>query len=347
MHTKVIMKTTLAVLLAVFWSSIVFVSYAQSAIIAEATSELNFRHSYRINNGSVPDGIRLSSVPGSLSISSDLQTNVNEPTAVLETANFVQVGNPFLTPALPFESRRNHRTTFNAGTEGAQSDFDISATSENDPDSDPTATSIVERVIDNSGGAEVVLTTANIAAQASASFGITRGYRLQNLSDNLTNFSIIGDVDFDLSSQYEGANGFANASMSVFTLFEQALGVSADFSLSSVYDPDFTMSGTGASVFESLTFNEPILGGFLFSGSTRAQGNGGDVMSASIRELFTYRLDLTMEAGSSFDFFTGFSQENIAEYDPQAVSVSAPSTLSLFCVTLLVLGFKRRQSFYE
>lgn len=325
--------------LAIVISSSFILAQAQAAIIVEASSELDYRHSYLINNGSVPDGISLSNVPQSLTIQGNVQSSANEATAINEEAGSVQIGNPFATPPLPFESRRQNRTTFNSGAEGAQSDYDVSITARDDPNADPSLTSIVERTIDNSGGAEVVLSTQDVSAQASSFYNAERGYRLVNISNNRQVFSIIGDVSFDMFSQFEGSNGFASASVSLFTLFENVQGVAANFSLGNAYNPDIVEDGAGASVFESLTFNEPNIGGFLFNGSTMAQGNGG-ITTASISEQFTYRLELIMDAGASFDFFTGFRQRNITEYDPQSINVSAPIGLGLF--SLALLAFIRR-----
>lgn len=314
-------------------------SMAQAAIIAEATSELEYRHSYLINNGSVPQGIRLSSVPQSLSIAGGAQSTVDEGSAINEEGFEVQVGNPFLTPPLPYEARRNNRTTLNAGAEGAQSDYDISALSVYDQDTLPIVASTIQRDIENSGAAEVVLSSQAVAAEAESFYNITRGYRLENISNQRQRFSIVGDVSFDLFSQYEGMGGFADTAMSLFTLFENVMGVNATLDLTSFYDPNIVESNANASVFERLTTNEPNLGGFLLSTSALAEG-GGDVSTASISESFSYRLLIEMDVGSSFEFFTGFSQRNTAIFDPQSINVSSPTALILFGFSALILLFR-------
>ncbi|WP_371194810.1 hypothetical protein [Glaciecola sp. SC05] len=314
--------------------------YAQAAIIT-ANSELEFRHAYEINNGSVPQGVNISNSPQTLSISGGALSSIDDPAALEEDNPFVQVGNPFTSPALPFRAIRDRRSTYNAGTEGAQSDYDVSVTSRDDPEGDPTLTSIVERSVENSGGAEIRLATQDIAAQANSFYNSNRGYLVENISNNRQVFSITGDVSFDFLSEFEGDNGFASAGMSVFTLFEKTQGVAANFSLNSPYTPNIIENGSGASVFESLTFNEPNFDGFLFTGSTMAQANGGTT-TASLSELFSYRLDLIMEAGSSFEFFSGFSQSNAVEYNPQSIDVDAPLGMGLFSIALLSLALTRR-----
>ncbi|MDT0593404.1 hypothetical protein [Glaciecola petra] len=313
---------------------------AQAAIITQATSELEYTHNYSVNNGRVPEGIRLSTTPQTLSIGGNARSEVDEESAINENASEVQVANPFSNPVLPYEARRNNRTTFNAGAEGAQSDYDISVRTVNDPDADPTASSIIQRDTNNSGAAELVLLSQTVAAEAESRYNMTRGYTLENISNQRQQFFITGNVSFDLFSEYEGLGGFANSAMSLFTLFENVAGVNATLDLTSVYDPDIVQSNANASVFERLTTNEPNFGGFLLSTSARAEG-GGNISTASISEAFSYRILIDMDVGTRFDFLTGFSQRNTVLFDPQSVEVNGPAISLLFSVSLVLLGFKR------
>ncbi|WP_300037718.1 VPLPA-CTERM sorting domain-containing protein [uncultured Roseobacter sp.] len=304
-----------------------------------ADSDLRLYHSYVLNSGSVPQGIRLSVLPGSLEISGGAESSVDDPTATNSVTTDVVVGNPFSDPPLPYSASRSDQTTLPGGTEGAGSSFDVEVTAIDDPDADPFETSIIERTVRNSGSARAGITSEPVAAAAHSNYAITRGYLFENLSDDLISFNIVGDVRASFSAGYDGVDGFARTSGTIFNEFGNGVGAEIGYLPLAPYLRTVTEEGDSAAVAENLITGSD---GFMFSAATGATGTGGE-NTAALDVTWRYLFSISLDPGGSLEMLTGFRQRNAVEYMPQPAQVPLPASLAFLLAGMAGLGVLRQR----
>lgn len=332
----------------IVFSFSIFASLASGMAIAapiSADSDLMLFHDYTVNSGSVPQGLSFNIVPGTLVLSSSADSQVDDPAASQINSTSAQVGNAFATPPIPFLANRLNRTTINAGAEGAEASYNVSITQRDDPDADPLETSIVERTVDVNGSARAGISSAPIAADAMSQFENARGYSFENTTNSMIAFNIVGEVRASLSADYNGEDGFARASGTLFLRFEDLMGASVSFLPISPYSRTIDDSDPGASITESLMIGSSF-GGFDFSASATALGNGGDT-SANFDATFRYLFGVSIDAGGSLVMRTGHTQVNAVEYNPVPGVVPLPAGIPLLCTTFIGLAMLRRRGPYQ
>ncbi|MEM6310078.1 MAG: hypothetical protein AAF754_08505 [Pseudomonadota bacterium] len=300
----------------------------------QAISSLGINNSYTVNNGSVPEGIRLENVVPSLSVSGDVQSSVDDPAATTTTANDTVVGNPFLDPPRPFSANRLSTTTLPGSAEGSTAFFGIEIETEHDADVTDPITSIVSRSTKQSGGAQASISSAPVAAAAFSEFENERAYRFENTTNAEISFVIDGIIDANLLAFYDGTDGFARATGTAYTLFENAIDASAFFAPLTPYVPLTSASNDSASAVESLVANSD---GISLSVAASALGDGSDPL-AEVELEFGYFFLVTLDGGGSIDLRTGFSQRNEVQYNPQIAAVPLPAGLPLLLFALAALS---------
>lgn len=310
----------------------VSVGHAQAAPVS-ATSGLDITHNYIINGGNVPQGIRLSVVPGALDISSNVASTVDDPASDTAESQNVVIGDPFATPAVPFTAVRTRITTAPPSDNLAAAGYAVEATSIDDPDANPFDTSITERRIDNSGGAQLSSSTGDVALAGSSRFMIERGYQFENTSNDLISFNLIGQMTADMSASADGFGTQARTAAFMDIVFADAVGVNISYLALTPYLPNITETGPGASVTQSLFGDDT---GLTFSSVISATGS--DVPSEGLFDMtFRYRFGVSMQAGASVSFLTGFNQSNGVNYTvpaPQPPAVPLPASLPFLLVGL-------------
>ncbi|WP_298837948.1 VPLPA-CTERM sorting domain-containing protein [uncultured Roseobacter sp.] len=327
----------------VFSASAIAALCAGTAFAApiSADSALTLYHSYTVNSGSAPAAVRISTLPGSLVLQSDLASTVDDPTATNTTSVNTVIGNPFADPVVPFSSERTDETTLPGGSEGSAAAYSVEITAVDDPEADPFVTSIVERTINNSGSASAEITSDPVAAAARASFRNERGYLFENTSDALVSFNIAGDVRASFLSTYDGTDGFSRASGTLFSEFGSGIGAEVGYLPLAPYLRTITEEGEGAMVAETLATSGEGFDGFVFSAATSAPGTGSPV-EAALDVTFRYLFSISLEPGGSLEMRTGFRQFNAVEYAPGPSPVPLPASLSFLLAGLVGLGVARR-----
>ena len=328
----------------VFSLSATMTLWAGAAISApvSANSELSLFHRYTVNSGSVPDAVRLSSLPGTLVLDADIGTAVDDPDA--ENTNSVNtvIGNPFSEPPVPFSSTRTDETVLPGGAEGAFAAYDVEIISVDDPDANPFDTSIVDRTVNNSGSVQAEITSGPVGAEGSAFFNNERGYLFENVSDSLVSFNIVGDVRASFLSSYDGSDGFARASGTLFSEFGAHSGATVSYLPLAPYLRTITEEGGTAQVTENLVTSGDGFDGFLFSAATSAAG-GADAAEAALDVTFRYLFSISLDPGGSVELLTGFRQRNAVEYTPAPAPVPLPASFSFLLAGLAGLGIARRR----
>jgi hypothetical protein len=328
---------TLPIVATALWSSVAW------AAPISATSELEMFHRYTVNSGSVPTGLRINNLFGSLILESSATSNVDDPGASTTNIPFVQVGNPFSDPATPYIAQRIDSTTINAGTEGSQSSYDLTLTAVDDPDANPADTSIVDRTVDTTGSARASITTAPVSADALSSYDVERGYTFENESDESIAFNIVGTVTASFLASYDGLDGFARASGSLFLEFQDLVGTEINYLPIAPYLRSIEDDAPGAFVSESLVTSNGAFNGFNFTAGASAIGDGGDT-DASFDATFRYLFQVQMDAGASFNLITGNNQVNGVEYTPVIAPVPVPASLPILGTALLAFAALKRRA---
>ncbi|WP_288937874.1 hypothetical protein [uncultured Roseovarius sp.] len=309
---------------------------AQAATV-NATSDLNMLHSYTVNSGSVPAGVRLSLLAGALALGENAASSVDDPTAINSTIPFAQVANPFTDPPIPYIAQRVDRSTINGGLDGSQAQYDMSATSVDDPDANPLDTSIVERTVDTSGAARVFLSAGDVAASAHSDFLLDRGFSFVNESGESVSFNITGEVTASFLASHDGMDGFARASGNLFLEFADMIGTQVDYLPLAPYLRTIEDGDAGASVTEQLVTSGGAFDGFNFSAATTAIADGSDT-TASFDASFRYMFRVQMDPGARFNLMTGARQANAVEYTPQLSPVPLPASLPVLGSAFLMLA---------
>jgi hypothetical protein len=153
----------------------------------DAMSEIFLSHSWLINSGNVPDGIKVENLSNTLVIDSEISTMIDDPTAE-ETVNqnFV-VGNPFSDPPVAVDAERIHFTTVDDKPDFAAAIYSYTIESEDDPDDG--VFDITRRDIDQYGLARVNTEDNLVDASAMSSHVGGREFRFVNTSDDLISFN--------------------------------------------------------------------------------------------------------------------------------------------------------------
>jgi len=314
---------------------------AAGAAPISAFSNLDMVHRYTVNSGSVPTGINLGNLPGSLTIAGGADSFVDDPAATNTETSSAVVGNPFTNPVIPFSADRTDITSFSPGFEGAGSQYNIRVTAEDDPDANPALTSITRRAVETIGAAAAVMPSVAAEATASAFYRSERGYYFENTTDALISFNIIGEVAASFSSSYDGIDGLARATGRLYNRFENGVGATISYLPLSPYLTTTEDADPGATVVQNLIANDS---GFDFSASTTAIGSG-PLTEASFDADFRYRFGVSLAPGGRVELVTGFAQANAVEYVPTLTAVPLPaSVLFLLSAVGVASGVGRKKN---
>lgn len=303
-----------------------FMSTAAIATNVTTASQLEIFHRYIVNSGNVPQGIQLDSLPQSLVISSDVTSSINTSGTNTTDAPNVVVGNPFTDPVIPFSAQRSVITTVPSGDQTAAAGYAVEITAIDDP----FVTSITERIIDNSGGAQIISANGNNDAAANTRYAVERGYLFENISNELISFNIIGILEADLFATANGDGSIARAAAGMYTNFDGDTGVDIAYLALSPYLRGITDDDLGASVSDLFTAD---MDGLSFSASTTAVSDGA-LTDAAFDMMFSYRFGISMQPGTSLEMLTGFSQVNGVEYVVPVAPVPLPASLPFLAASL-------------
>ncbi len=297
-------KTLISVALATAF----FTSAAYAAPVG-AFSELELSHSFVVNGGSVPTGIAIINSGASFEFDADATSEVDNPAANSSQTNFVQIGNPFVDPPLPFISQRNNATRLPGGFEGAASGFDIEVTTQDDPSEDVFGT--VGRGITQSGAASAILLDDTDSASATSFVRLARNLIFTNTTDELISFNIAGEFNAMLRAEYTGNDGLARVAGGFELDFVGINGAAVNYFPVSPYLTTIQNSDPGTNVNHSLQTDT----GVNFDASASAIGDGGTTL-ASFEGAHRYVFTLTLDPFAQILMRTSFTQANSVEHTP-------------------------------
>ena len=316
-----------------------------TAVVAtpiDAISELSATHTWQVNGGSIPEGITMTNFAISLVQDSDIATAIDDPTAEETADGTFIVGNVFADPPIAVENRGLNFTTVEGSDDFTAANFDYTILSEDDPGHAPS--DVIRREIEQSGFARAELQDNSVVASAMSSHVGARDFRFTNTTDELISFNIAGMFEAELSAVFDGAGGFAAASVGFELLFEVTEGASVAFSPTAPFMSTTTDTDPGAIVSDFFLANSGGITGLGFGASVMATGNGG-VTEAAFVASSGYDFEVSLEGGASILFETSFVQSNDVIVDPAAIVPPVPLPASLPMLLAGFIGFAalRRQ----
>lgn len=309
-----------------------------------AFSELQMSHSFVINGGTVPEGVRVDNLASTFEIDTDATSMVDDPTAVPSQTNFVQVGNAFVDPPLPFISQRNNASQLPGGFEGAASGYDVEVTTEVDPRDDVFDTT--RRSITQEGSASAILLDDTIAAEASSFFRSARSFLFTNTTDQLLSFNIAGQFDAMLRAEYNGDDGIARVAAGFVLDFVLINGGEINFFPITPYLTAIEDDDPGSFVNHLLQTDPDATRDLVFSASASATGSGGTTL-ASFDGSQSYVFGVTLDPNAQLLLRTSYSQANSVEHIPLADVPPVPLPAGGGLLLTGVFGFaaiRRRRS---
>ncbi|WP_424966880.1 VPLPA-CTERM sorting domain-containing protein [Dinoroseobacter sp. S375] len=322
---------------------------ALSAVMAQAApvtaiSELSMSHSFIINSGSRPTGIEIETVPDSLTVEGQAESQVDGAGFTTTESSDVQVGNSFSDPPLPFEAQRS-QTQVNLGNgDVATAGYDVSILVVNDPDLGNSANAPTRREIEQFGIAAVSNAADPINGSAISDFNNTRDYRFTNTTNDTISFNIAGQFEAEMRAEHQGPEGFARTSGSFEVLFETGPGVDITYFPVAPYLITVDEDDPNASVAEMFFADDGAIAGVTFSGGASAIADGTEVV-ASLSAQSRYVFGVTLEGGASMVLETAFSQVNAVQVAiPDIPPVPLPASLPLLLAGLGGVAALRRRS---
>lgn len=313
------------------------------AVSAQATpvtvfSTLELDAGFVINDGAAVDGLEIRGQVEPVSITGSLNSSVDAPDVEENESRFLQVGNPFLQPALPYRAVLTDATTLpGSPLEGAQGSFDIRSTRVANPNTFNT----IEASFETEGSATILLATEPANSAGVSSYAISRGFSFENTTDGIISFSIEGQFEGLLSADVMGDAGLATTQLSYGLTFEDVDGVGVNYTELAAFGGTIDDVATGASVSQSFMADSS---GFVFDAeaiSNAADGGGLALSDGSA----SYRFSIQMRAGTSFILTHSFSQRNEATIrlqDPVTPVPLPASGLMLFAGMTALFGWSRR-----
>lgn len=308
----------------------------------DAMSEIFLSHSWLINSGNVPDGIKVENLSNTLVIDSEISTMIDDPTAE-ETVNqnFV-VGNPFSDPPVAVDAERIHFTTVDDKPDFAAAIYSYTIESEDDPDDG--VFDITRRDIDQYGLARVNTEDNLVDASAMSSHVGGREFRFVNTSDDLISFNLVGALEAELTASFDGAAGVADATAGFGLLFEGGLGASVNYFPIAPYLTTTVDSDPGSIVEDLFLANSGGITGVSFDASVSATGDGGLTEAAFFADT-RYIFTISLEQGASISMVTSFYQSNSVVAGPVSdiPPVPLPASLPMLLAGLAGFGFLRHK----
>ncbi|MEP4197004.1 MAG: VPLPA-CTERM sorting domain-containing protein [Aliishimia sp.] len=306
-----------------------------------AFSELEMSHSFVINSGNIPAGIGTSNPGNSFEFDAEATSSVDDPTGDPSQTNFVQVGNPFLDPPLPFVSQRNNATQLPGGFEGAAGGYAIEVTTEDDPRDD--VFDITRRSVAQEGSASSILLDETIASAASSFVRSSRDYRFTNTTDQLISFNIAGQFDAMLRAEYTGNDGLARVAAGFELDFVGNDGVEINYFPVAPYLTMIEDSDPGSFVSHGLQTFSGGATDLIFNAAASASGSGGTTL-ASFEGQHRYVFGLTLGPSATVLLRTSYTQANSVEHTPLGVAaVPLPAGGLLLITGLFSLAMTRRR----
>lgn len=303
----------------------------------EAVSGLSYLHRHVVNSGNLPTGLSIRTPGGGLSITGNAEAALDRPDATPMETSFIQVGNPFATPPLPYIAERVVSQEVVGGDPSARADYAVEVLALNDPDVMPLDGSIVSRTVENSGGAVFTSLFGAESGSASADYAITREYLFENQSGGRLVFNIVGEMAAEASAAFDGVSGFARSAVSFSNNLDLGAGVSVDFLPLAPYLVNPSETGPGATVLTGLSADA---GGVFFSGLADASGDGDSAAAFSMT--YRYLFMVEMAAGSSFSMFNSFGHANAVGYAVQPVPAPAAGLLLASALGVAAIARRRR-----
>jgi hypothetical protein len=250
----------------------------------------------------------------------------------------VQIGNPFATPVVPYIAQRARSLDTPGGDAFARAQYDISATSVDDPDANPLLTSITERTLDFGGRSLLAQDTGFDTSEASSGYNLERGYTFTNTTSDLISFNIVGQMTADMGASVSGANGTARSFGRMFTEFAPSDGVEITFLGLSPYLRTTLEDDAGAISEDQLLTGSD---GIYFSATNLATGDGTDT-NAAFSMSYRYIFMISMEGGSTLNMLSGARMATGAVYDGVTAPVPLPASLAFGLLGLASLAGLRR-----
>jgi len=258
--------------------------------------------------------------------------------------NFIQVGNPAVSPTVPFLLQRNNATQLPSGFEGAAGGYAVEI--ENEDTLDASVASTVRRSVSREGSASVLLLDDTIAASAASSYSSSRDYAITNTTDELISFNFVGQFDAMLRAEYTGDDGVARVAGSFELGFEGIDRENINYFPVAPYLTVVQEENPESSVAQSfLAFSDDSTQ-MTFNASASATGTGPTTL-ARLEADHRYAIGLTLNPFAEVLLTTGFTQANSVDHTPLASVAPVPLPASawlLLCGLSAVFGLRRKSA---
>lgn len=297
-----------------------------------AFSELVMTHGFVINSGNVPTGLEIDAPSSTYEFETDATSTVDDASAIPSQTNFVQVGNQFADPVLPFISQRNDSSQLPGGFEGAAGQYDVQVTMQDDPTSGVNG--IIRRDVEQEGGASTILLDDTIEASATSYVRHSRDLVFTNTTNETLSFNIAGQFNAMLRAEYNGDNGIARVAGGFELEFSELAGGTITYFSIAPYLLEIDDIADTATVSEQLFVNENGVTGLQFNASATAIGNGGTTL-ASFEGEHRYIFGVSLDPFASVRLGTSYTQANSVEHTPQPDIAPVPLPAS---AVFLMLG---------
>ena len=310
-----------------------FCASASSATSVDAISFLSVQHGFTVQNGFSPDGI--TNVTSGPAISSERASMIDAVDATTDVdINDVTVGCSACSEPTPFTRFSRFRSTRTDPTEFAESQFDISALSDQDDGSDVSNFAIATRDVSRTGLAQARITSSPAAASAQSAFALSRTTTFENITNERIAFFIGGYFDAFLLSRYTGNDGFARTTTPLALTISGIGQSNLTYFSPSEYQENVSEIGTNATATEGFSSLGDGVLGMQFTSAATALGGAG-LSEAAVSAEHDFLIILALDPGQSADMFFGFSQRNEVGFTPVANPPAVPLPASAW---LLMLG---------